>query len=151
MLSVMGGEEALLALELPSRPAAAAAARKALTALNGSLHLVSPKRLLDAQLLISEVVTNAVRHGGGGEDPIQVLVHADPETMRVEISDQGPGFDPDQIPVPSPDATERWGLQIVAALAHRWGADREDGTVVWFEIDRPQRPVPLPPETTDPE
>jgi anti-sigma regulatory factor (Ser/Thr protein kinase) len=132
-----------LSLDLPSRPAAAGAARKALTALNGSLHLVSPERLLDAQLLIREVVTNAVRHGGDGEEPIQVLVHANPETMRVEVRDQGPGFDP--------EATERWGLQLVAALAHRWGADREGGTVVWFEIDRPQRPSPLPPETTDPE
>jgi anti-sigma regulatory factor (Ser/Thr protein kinase) len=151
MLSVMGGEEALLSLDLPSRPAAAGAARKALTALNGSLHLVSPERLMDAQLLISEVVTNAVRHGGDGEEPIQVLVHANPETMRVEVRDQGPGFDPAQIPLPSPEATERWGLQLVAALAHRWGADRERGTVVWFEIDRPQRPSPLPPDTTDPE
>jgi anti-sigma regulatory factor (Ser/Thr protein kinase) len=151
MLSVMGGQEALLSLELPSQPAAAGAARKALTALNGTLNLVSPERLQDAQLLISEVVTNAVRHGGGGADPIQVLVHANPETMRVEVRDQGPGFDADQVPVPSPEATERWGLQLVAALAHRWGADREGGTVVWFEIDRPQRPGPLPPETTDPE
>ena len=151
MLSVMAGEEALLSLELPSRPAAAGAARKALTALNGSLHLVSPERLVDAQLLISEVVTNAVRHGSADEDPIHVLVHANPETMRVEVRDQGLGFDPEQIPVPLPDATDRWGLQLVAALAHRWGVDREHGTVVWFEIDRPQRRSSLPPETTDPE
>lgn len=144
-------EEALLSLELPARAAAAGAARKALTALNGSLHLVSPERLLDAQLLISEVVTNAVRHGGGCEAPVQVTVRANSETMRVEVGDQGPGFDPAQIAAPSPQATERWGLQLVAALAHRWGADIEQGTVVWFEIDRPQRPKPLPVNTTQPE
>lgn len=147
----MESEEALLSLELPSRPAAAGAARKALTALNGSLHLVSPERLLDAQLLISEVVTNAVRHGGHGEAPIRVTVQASEETMRVEVCDQGPGFDPAQIPLPSTRATERWGLQLVAALAHRWGALTERETVVWFEIDRPQRATPLPPETTEPE
>lgn len=146
----MGSDEALLSLELPSRPAAAGAARKALTALNGSLHLVSPERLLDAQLLISEVVTNAVRHGGG-EAPIGVTVQASDETMRVEVRDHGPGFDPAQIPVPPADATERWGLQFVAALAHRWGARMERGSVVWFEIDRPQRPSPLPRQATEPE
>ncbi len=144
----MGEEEALLSLELPGRPAAAGAARKALTALNGSLHLVSPERLLDAQLLISEVVTNAVRHGGG--DEVRVTVRANPELMRVEVHDQGAGFDPAQIPERSAQATERWGLQLVAALAHRWGARAERGNVVWFEIDRPQRPTPLPPETTEP-
>jgi anti-sigma regulatory factor (Ser/Thr protein kinase) len=146
----VASEQALLALELPSRAAAAGAARKALTALNGSLHLVSPERLQDAQLLISEVVSNAVRHGGDGDAPIQVTVRADRETMRVEVRDAGPGFELSQIPLRSPTATARWGLQLVAALAHRWGADMDGGTTVWFEIDRPQRRRPLPPETTQP-
>jgi anti-sigma regulatory factor (Ser/Thr protein kinase) len=147
----MGRDTALLSLELPSRAAAAGAARKALTALNGSLHLVSPERLLDAQLLISEVVTNAVRHGPCGEAPIEVTVRADPDTIRIEVRDQGSGFDPTLIPKPSATATERWGLQLVAALAHRWGTEMDRGHVVWFEIDRPQRPRPLSLETTDPE
>jgi anti-sigma regulatory factor (Ser/Thr protein kinase) len=141
----------LLSLELPSRAAAAGAARKALTALNGSLHLVSPERLQDAQLLISEVVSNAVRHGGDGEAPVQVIVRADPEIMRIEVHDQGGGFDPAHLPSPSPHATERWGLQLVAALAHRWGAEIASGTTVWFEIDRPQRGQLLPSESTPPE
>ena len=147
----MVNDEALLSLELPDRAAAAGAARKALTALNGSLHLVSPERLSDAQLLISEVVTNAVRHGGDGKAPVVVMVRADFETMRVEVHDQGAGFDVSSLPERSATATEGWGLELVAALAHRWGADMEEGTVVWFEIDRPQRPKPLPVEVTEPE
>jgi anti-sigma regulatory factor (Ser/Thr protein kinase) len=60
----MARDGALLSLDLPDRAQAPAAARKALTALNGSLHLVSEARLRDAQLLVSELVGNAVRHGG---------------------------------------------------------------------------------------
>ncbi|MEA2210820.1 MAG: serine/threonine-protein kinase RsbW [Solirubrobacteraceae bacterium] len=147
----MTEHEALLSLEVPNRAAAAGAARKALTALNGSLHLVSPERLLDAQLLISEVVTNAVRHGPTGDTPIEVTVRADPETMRVEVRDRGSGFDATRISTPSAAATERWGLQLVAALAHRWGSERDSGNVVWFEIDRPQTSAPLSVQTTEPE
>ena len=44
--------------------APAAVHNRALTALNGSLHLISEKRLRDAQLLVSELVTHAVRDGG---------------------------------------------------------------------------------------
>jgi anti-sigma regulatory factor (Ser/Thr protein kinase) len=147
----VGSEQALLSLELPSRAGAAGAARKALTALNGSLHLVSPERLQDAQLLISEVVSNAVRHGGDGKAPIDVTIRADPAVMRIEVRDQGPGFDPAHLPLPSAHATDRWGLQLVAALAHRWGAETAGETTVWFEIDRPQRAQPLPPEPTQPQ
>jgi anti-sigma regulatory factor (Ser/Thr protein kinase) len=56
-------ETALLTLELPPRREAPAAARKALTSLNGALHLVSDARLRDAQLMVSELVANAVLHG----------------------------------------------------------------------------------------
>ena len=61
----MSEEAALLSLRLPSRPEAASAARKALASLNGDLHLISSERLIDAQLLTSEIVANAVRHNDG--------------------------------------------------------------------------------------
>jgi hypothetical protein len=60
----VAADDALLKLDLPDRTEAPSAARKALTALNGSLHLISEERLRDAQLLVSELVANAVRHGG---------------------------------------------------------------------------------------
>jgi hypothetical protein len=65
--------------------------------------------------------------------------------MRVEVSDDGAGFD--EAPVaeaPKDDNGGGWGLPIVAALGHRWGVDRDAATTVWFEIDRPQRNEPLP-------
>lgn len=149
----MAEDGALLRLDLPDRAAAPAAARKALTALNGSLHLVSEPRLRDAQLLITELVANAVRHGGSEAAPVRVEVRASAEAMRVEISDDGDGFDPDTLEPPSTQHGGGWGLRIVAALAHRWGIERGALTTVWFEIDRPRRDAPLavdPVPPTDP-
>jgi anti-sigma regulatory factor (Ser/Thr protein kinase) len=142
---------ALLSLVLPDRDQAPAAARKALTALNGSLHLVSETRLRDAQLLVSELVTNAVRHGGHASRKVNMTVYAMPDLMRVEVTDEGEGFDPSRLPKPSSDRTGGWGLAIVAAVAHRWGIDHERGTTVWFEIDRPRREAAIVSDPTPPQ
>jgi anti-sigma regulatory factor (Ser/Thr protein kinase) len=148
----MADDGALLRLVLPDREQAPAAARKALTALNGSLHLVSETRLRDAQLLVSELVTNAVRHGSRASRKVNMTVYAMPDMMRVEVTDEGEGFDLSGLPKPSSERTGGWGLAIVAAVAHRWGVDHERGTTVWFEIDRPRREAaaiasdPTPPQ-----
>jgi anti-sigma regulatory factor (Ser/Thr protein kinase) len=147
----MREDRALLRLELPSRSEASGAARKALASLNGSLHLVSEARLRDAQLLASELVTNAVLHSAQPEAGITVSVHATPAVMRVEIIDAGAGFDPTRLTAPSTERGGGWGLAIVSALAHRWGVDDADASTVWFEIDRPQRNVPLEADPTPPE
>jgi anti-sigma regulatory factor (Ser/Thr protein kinase) len=133
---------ALLELDLPHRAAAPGAVRKALTSLNGSLHLVSEARLVDIQLLVGELVANAVRHGGD-TGPVSVSVKASVTAMRVEVRDSGTGFDPERLAGPSSDRGGGWGLHIVDSLAHRWGVDRDEQTVVWVEIDLPQRDAPL--------
>src|SRR3954451_3189448 len=144
-------DEALLSLDLPSRPEAPAAARKALTSLNGALHLISSERLRDAQLLISEVVANAVRHGSSDADVVGIRVRATEDVMRVEVSDLGQGFDPTLTPGHSLDGSGGWGLEIVAALAHRWGVDHQPETAFGFETSRPQREEPLSIRPTAPE
>jgi anti-sigma regulatory factor (Ser/Thr protein kinase) len=134
----MADDAALMTLELPSRPGAAGAARKALSALNGNLHLVSASTLSDLQLAVSELVTNAYRHGATGDGPVQMAVLATADVLRVEIRDMGQGFDPDAIQEPPITAGRGKGLKIVAALVDRWGVERADGTTVWFEVDRPR-------------
>jgi anti-sigma regulatory factor (Ser/Thr protein kinase) len=135
----------LLSLDLPDRAQAPAAARTALTALNGSLPLISAERLYDARLLVSELVANAVCHGGRSGAPVNVSVRASAQSMRVEVTDAGAGFDPTARAAPSSERAGGWGLPIVAALAHRWGVEHEHrtNTTVWFEIDRPQRDTPI--------
>jgi anti-sigma regulatory factor (Ser/Thr protein kinase) len=136
-------DEALLSLDLPSRPEAPAAARKALTSLNGALHLISSERLRDAQLLVTEIVANAVRHGSPDAEAVGIRVRATEEVMRVEVTDPGRGFDPTKTPGHSLDGSGGWGLEIVAALAHCWGVEQGAGTTVWFEINRPHHDEPL--------
>jgi anti-sigma regulatory factor (Ser/Thr protein kinase) len=136
---------ALLRLDLPDRAQAPAAARKALTALNGSLRLVSEQRLRDAQLLVSELAANAVRHGGQPGVAVSITVRASLLSLRVEVTDRGAGFGPAARGEPSSERGGGWGLPIVAALAHRWGVEHDANTTVWFEIDRPQRDTPIEP------
>lgn len=94
---------------------------------------LAPGVLADFELLISEVLTNAVRHGGGEE----VLLALTPKAtfLCVQVTDGGGGF----VPVPrAMDADEvgGFGLFLVEHLTRRWGMTRERGrTRVWFELD----------------
>jgi anti-sigma regulatory factor (Ser/Thr protein kinase) len=140
----MSDDAALLALQLPCRPEAPSAARKALASLNGDLHLISEARLRDAQLLISELVANAIRHAGG--DAVAMTVSATATTLRVEVANSGPPFDASALPEPSTERSGGWGLRIVDVLAHRWGVTPDRTHLrVWFEIDRPQADQPVQP------
>src|SRR3954451_16007836 len=76
-------------------PYAAAAARRALGGLGD---LVSHRRLDDIALLVSELVTNSVRHGDADEDDrLELTAHRDGDRLRIEVADSGPGFDPDRV------------------------------------------------------
>jgi serine/threonine-protein kinase RsbW len=119
---------------LPVSPEAASAARHALDDLGDA---VPDARLRDVRLLVSEVVTNAVRHANlAAGDAIELIVELDRGTLRVEVHDPGGGFVP-RAPAPDPTRPSGWGLYLVAELADRWGVDSAETTLVWFEFDRP--------------
>jgi anti-sigma regulatory factor (Ser/Thr protein kinase) len=87
-----------------------------------------------AQLLVSEVVTNAVRHGRG---PVELRTGLTPSHLWVEVEDHGPGRPRQEAPEASEDRGR--GLSIVDALASAWGtgpAPSDDGKTVWFELQR---------------
>jgi anti-sigma regulatory factor (Ser/Thr protein kinase) len=89
--------------------------------------------LADAKLLVSELITNGVKHGAGGPVTLELRVDG-PRHVRVEVVDQGTGFEP---VARERDRTDPggWGLELVRELADRWGA-YPGSTHVWFEIDR---------------
>ena len=114
---------------LPRRPGVAALARRhvaqACVGEHGEVREV-------AQLLTSELVSNAVAHGAG---EIALVLEEQPERLRIAVHDDAPSQ-----PVPrQPDTgSERGrGLMLVAALAAAWGSDRlATGKRVWFELHR---------------
>ena len=117
-------------------PAAASEARQSLSVIGDQ---VSQERFADLRLLVSELVTNSVRHAGfTADDRVEVgfLVRMDDRRIRVDVLDAGKGFA--QTVTPStPDQVSGWGLQIVEKLTDRWGVEPlpGSGSSVWFEID----------------
>jgi anti-sigma regulatory factor (Ser/Thr protein kinase) len=86
------------------------------------------------RLLVSELVTNSVRHVSGSERPVQLAVRIGSRVIRVEVHDGGSGFEPAEKPEPR-GADGGFGLFLVERMASRWGVDTRDGTRVWFELD----------------
>jgi anti-sigma regulatory factor (Ser/Thr protein kinase) len=123
----------MIDLHLQSSPDSPARARRAL---RGLAREVPEPVLEDIRLLVSELVTNSVRHAGLGPDAtIGLRVDVLPERIRVEVSDPGPGFEPGG-ESPSIYQDSGWGLYLVEQVATRWGVELKDATRVWFEIDR---------------
>lgn len=116
--------------EFPRDERAPAQARRALAAIDPAL---GPGVLGDAQLLISELVTNSVQHGAG--DSVVLLVDPDaPGTLRCEVVDDGHGFTPRARPAQDVGG---WGLELVEQIGTAWGV-REGSTHVWFELPTDQ-------------
>jgi anti-sigma regulatory factor (Ser/Thr protein kinase) len=122
----------LLSLDLPCAAEAPSLARGALTQLP-----CDGWNLEEGLLVLSELVTNAVRHSGGRPtDTVRVQVSAGPD--RVTISVHDPGRSGTGVR-PAGDEQRKvggWGLQIVEQLARRWGVDRPGGCLVWAELAR---------------
>lgn len=129
--AVVEREDGAFDLRLPATAEAIRAARQAVDRLGRSLQ---PELLDDLRLLVSELVTNGLRHGRpGGEDWIGLALRLESGALHVEVSDPGPGFE-GGLRERRPDATGGWGLYLVDQLAARWGMSRGERTTVWFEL-----------------
>lgn len=121
-------------ITLTGGPEAVPAARKAVE--DGWADHVG-ERLDDLRLLVSELVTNSVRHGGvGPEGCILLRLHGPDDCVRVEVCD--PGADwivPTGTRANDPGEPGGWGLFLVDQMADRWGVDKNEATCVWFELD----------------
>lgn len=87
-----------------------------------------------AELVASELATNALRHGGGG---LHVAVRATGSSVRIEVTDASPSA-----PRPRRPATDDpggRGMLVVDAVADDWGVEPSptgDGKVVWVVLQR---------------
>lgn len=90
--------------------------------------------LEDAVLLTSELVTNAIRHGGSH---IELTADAEPGILVVAVYDDGTAFRVGDLGRPRPEAVSGRGLGMVHRVAHAWGVrdgDGAHGKTVWFRL-----------------
>jgi anti-sigma regulatory factor (Ser/Thr protein kinase) len=121
-----------ISVQFEAGPAAAAWARNALVAIDPH---VDSELMADVRLLVSELVTNSVRHSAmPATDTVGLDVVVDAETIHVQVCDSGTGFDP-RPRLKGQSKAGGWGLFLVERLADRWGVARNGFTRVWFEID----------------
>ena len=88
----------------------------------------------DLELMVTELVTNAVLHGRSAPEVALFLL---PRAIRVEVADESPAM-PRLHRAELDDESGR-GIALVDQLSSRWGAEPSPGggKTVWFEIDRP--------------
>jgi anti-sigma regulatory factor (Ser/Thr protein kinase) len=123
---------ARLDIHVPAGRNAPARAREALRPLAARLE---PECFAAVELVVSELVTNAVRHSGAhAGHPILLEVLCSRERVRVSVSDPGHGF-PRPAGPPDLERVGGWGLHLVAEVADRWWVEpAPDGTRVVAEI-----------------
>jgi anti-sigma regulatory factor (Ser/Thr protein kinase) len=120
-----------VSVQLMGSPYAAAKARGVLSGLGSD---IDPPCLDTLRLLVTELVTNSVKHAGADAVWVKVLVGS--SAVWTEVTDEGPGFDPDTAGMPREDRSG-WGLFLVERMAERWGVHHGAGhTRVWFELPR---------------
>jgi anti-sigma regulatory factor (Ser/Thr protein kinase) len=133
------GDAGDVRIQLEAGPFAAALARSALIPIE---RRVDDELMADVRLLVSELVTNSVRHAHMPPPGAVTLdVSLDARTIHVEVCDSGPGFEPRGRRAGQSKAGG-WGLFLVERLADRWGVMRNTCTNVWFEIDLGRAPSP---------
>lgn len=122
-----------LRMRLGTGPEAPVQARTALSKLRSDL---DPPLLETLRLLVTELVSNSVRHASA--DTLVLRVAVGESTVLTEVSDDGPGFDAGTAGRAG-DPDTGWGLLLVQRLAQSWGVSHDDdGPVnrVWFELRR---------------
>jgi anti-sigma regulatory factor (Ser/Thr protein kinase) len=89
-----------------------------------------------ALLLVSELVTNSVRHAQiEAEQPLRLSGWLSETTLRLELWDGGTQGAVTPRPPRRDEDVGGFGLDLVARLSRAWGVDRDaTGTTVWLEL-----------------
>jgi anti-sigma regulatory factor (Ser/Thr protein kinase) len=129
----------------PPKPESVSAARHFVRQV---LHECEPDLIDAAELMVSELATNAVLHA---RSDFEITVETAGRRVRVGVRDSGHGAPRKRSPEPREHSGR--GLRVVDALAARWGVTRQtQGKLVWFILQAPdQVQIPAPDAATQPE
>ena len=121
-----------LRMSLPAEPSAQRIAR---SAIRERWQAMDEQVLTDLLLIVSELVSNAVRYG---RPDIELSMRAAPVSIDVSVLDHGPELPPTTLrPVDMWTAESGRGLHIVDRLSSQWGVDPlpdEPGKAVWASL-----------------
>ncbi|MFE7118373.1 ATP-binding protein [Streptomyces sp. NPDC057654] len=101
---------------------------------------VTEDALYEAELVLAELVTNAlrVRVPKDRQVGVRIVRQAEERLLRLEVSDAGAGWP--EVQSPEAGETHGRGLLLVEAVAHRWGVERREGGIgktVWASLKIP--------------
>ena len=123
----------IVSFTVPGGKRAAGVARRSVLTSRVGVPAVMRHRLA---LLLSELVTNAIQHGGAGpHETIQVRLASTRKRVRVEVYDPGAHGGPPNDRMEA--ETGGYGLLLVDRLADGWGRELNErgGSLAWFELD----------------
>lgn len=126
------GDSESIRIQIPGDNQAAARARAELARLRSML---DDPVVENIRLLVTELVTNSVRHAQASKIELMILVSR--TRVHVEVANPGGGFEPR--PSGPEDSDTGWGLFLVDRLSDGWGVTQGSGTDyqrVWFELAR---------------
>lgn len=115
----------------PAIPATVPEARAAFVAAFSNLPGVV---MNDCKVLLTELVTNGIRHGASADGWVRLVVRQLDRGLRIEVTDSGELASRPRARRPQADQVSGWGLQIVGNLATSWGVTNEGGWTIWCEL-----------------
>ena len=118
-----------LSIELPIRPESAGWAREAVGEFRDHLDEAS---FIDLRLMVSELVSDAVRAEAGSEREIAIRIEARDRCIHVELQEGTLAY---RLRSRRPEPGEAgWGMYITGVLADRWGIRHDnDRGCVWLQ------------------
>ncbi len=119
-----------ISLELQANVHAPTRARAAVRDAMAELSVAEDERWR-TELIVTELVSNAVRHGPGGQ--VLLALEAGRRGVRGEVHDAGPGIHHDELERRRATEEGGRGLFLVDALSDSWGLEA-DSSGVWFEV-----------------
>ena len=111
---------------------APSSARAALSVLEPHL---GDDRLQSLRLVITELITNSIRHSTMREEEVVSLdIRLHDGVLRCAVADPGTGFAKPETIKPHDDRPGGFGLVILDSVADAWGVERDELFRVWFEL-----------------
>lgn len=115
-------EDVVLGINLPKVPDIEMVAIEALDRMGGYFG-ISPEKLGEARIAVTEAIVNAFEHGARGNNNVNIEFRMTKEKLTVVVTDYGKGFKPENVADPDikkkigTDHKRGWGLKLMKSMS----------------------------------